>query len=261
MVMEIDQQKLNELIMAPSQPAAENELQRCGNVFFVGGELPVNETLETMFESFCMESTELFHLTFGALDTYHRSEEMARQIKKNFHVRLMARLGHPVSTRVLECIYAAGVDILDIPLLTYEAPSARTHEALLAALPIFPRWSVASTLLAGEGSAASTMKGIDALLKDRVVPLVALGAGAAGLAPEAIADIFQHLANAWETYDVPMQPYLPMVSFMMPLAPRDPSGLFRGMFDKLNDRRLLVASDLRRHLRVKTEDSMDSAAL
>jgi len=261
MVMDIDQKKLNDLIKAPMQPAAVNELRRCGNVFFVGGELPINETLETMFESFCMESTELFHLSFGALSTYHSSEEMARQIKKNFHVRLMGRLSHPVSTRVLECIYAAGVDILDIPLLSYQEPSARIHEALLAALPIFPRWSVSSTLLAGEGGAASTMKGIDALLKDGIVPLVALGAGAADLAPEAVAEIFQHLAKAWDSSDVPLQPYLPMISFMMPLVPRDPSGLFRGMFDKLNDRRLLVASDLRRHLRVKTEDSMDSAAL
>jgi hypothetical protein len=261
MVMDIDQNKLNDLLKTPVQPAAEHELRRCGNVFFVGGELPVNETLETMFESFCMESTELFHLTFGDLSTYHRSEEMARQIKKNFHVRLMGRLGHPVSTRVLECIYAAGVDILDIPLLTYEEPSARIHEALLAARPIFPRWSVASTLLVGEGSAASTQKGIDALLKDGIVPLVALGPGAAGVAAEAVAEIFQHLAQGWEDCDVPVQQYLPMISFMMPLVPRDPSGLFRGMFDKLNDRRLLVASDLRRHLRVKTEDSMDSAAL
>jgi len=261
MVMDIDQKKLNDLIKAPMQPAAVNELRRSGNVFFVGGELPINETLETMFESFCMESTELFHLSFGALDTYHSAEEMARQIKKNFHVRLMGRLSHPVSTRVLERIYAAGVDILDIPLLTYEEPSARTHEALLAALPIFPRWSVASTLLAGEGSAASTMKGIDALLKDGIVPLVALGESAAGVAAEAVAEIFQHLAKGWENCDLPLQPYLPMISFMTPLVPRDSSGLFRGMFDKLNDRRLLVASDLRRHLRVKTEDSMDSAAL
>jgi hypothetical protein len=55
---------------------------------------------------------------------------------------------------------------------------------------------------------------------------------------------------------------MPMISFMTPLTPMDPPGLFRGLIDRFHDRRLLVASDLRRHLRVKhDEDSMDSAAL
>jgi len=262
MVMDIDQKKLNDLLREPLHPAAAGELRRCKGVFFVGGELPVNETLETMYESFCMESTELFHLSFGALSSFHGSEEMARQIKKNFHVRLMGRLDNPASHQVLERIYAAGVDILDIPLGTFEQLSGTKYQTLLSAKPIFPRWSVASTLLAGEESAAGTMKGIDALLKDGIVPLVALGKSLAGASPEAVVPIFQHLASGWESFEVPIQPFLPMISFLTPLAPRDPSGLLRGLMNKFHDRRLLVASDLRRHLRVKSaEDSMDSAAL
>ena len=262
MVMDIDPQKLNELLREPLQPAASTELRRCGNVFFVGGELPVNETLQTMYESFCMESTELFHLSFGALNTFHRGEEMAHQIKKNFHVRLMGRLNNPASTQVLERVYAAGVDILDIPLLCFEQRSESTYQALKSALAIFPRWSVASTLLAGDESAAATRNGIDALLKDGIVPLVALGPASTEAAPDAVAEVFQHLARGWESYGVPIQPFLPMIGFMTPLRPRDPSGLFRGLIDKFHDRRLLVASDLRRHLRVQQpEDSMDSASL
>lgn len=262
MVMDIDQQKLNDLLKKPLQPAASNELRRCNNVFFVGGELPVNETLQTMYESFCMESTELFHLSFGTLGTFHSGEEMARQIKKNFHVRLMGRLNNPASTKVLERIYAAGVDILDIPLLTFDHAFTGAYDALLSARHIFPRWSVASTLLVGGESAMSTMNGIDALLKDGVVPLVALGASTADASPDVVAEIFQHLAFGWKRYDVPLQPFLPMISFMTPLTPRDPSGLLRGLIDKFHNRRLLVASDLRRHLRVKSpENSMDSAAL
>jgi hypothetical protein len=116
--------------------------------------------------------------------------------------------------------------------------------------------------MAGEESATSTMSGIDALLKDGIVPLVALGASSADAAPDRIAEIFRHLALGWERCDLPLQPFLPMINFMTPLAPRDPSGLFRGLIDKFHDRRLLVASDLRRHLRVKpAEDSLDSASL
>jgi len=262
MVMEIDGKKLNDLLREPQGPAAANELRRCSNVFFVGGELPVNDTLQTMYESCCEDSTELFYLTFGPMSTFHGSEEMARQIKKNFHARLMARLDNPAPTQVLERIYAAGVDILDIPLLTFEQPTSKKYDALISARHIFPRWSVTSTLMAGAEPAVFTMNGIDALLKDGIVPLVALGEAAAGAGPEAVAGILQHLASGWESYEVPIKPLLPMVSFMTPLRPRDSSGLLRGLIDRFHDRRLLVASDLRRHLRVqKHDDSMDSAAL
>jgi hypothetical protein len=268
--MDIDQNKLNELIKCPRQPAAANELRRCNNVFFVGGELPVDETLETMFESFCTESTDLFHLSFGAMSSFPRSEEMARQIKKNFNVRLMGRLENPASVQVLEHIYADGVDILDIPLMIFDHTAAgkrdydrhARYEALLSARPVFPRWSVASTLLAGEEPPVSTMNGIDELLKGGVVPLVALAESAAGVAPDTLAAIFRHLASGWKKYHVPIQPFLPIISFMTPLTPKEPPGLLRGMVDRFHDRRHLVASDLRRHLRLKSaEDSMDSAAL
>jgi len=270
MAMDIDQNKLSDLIKRPLQPATANELRRCNNVFFVGGELPVNEALETMFESFCMEATELFHLSFGAMSTFHSSEEMARQIKKNFNVRLMGRLNHPASTQVLERIYAAGVDILDIPPMIFDPPATGKrdydrnawHDALMSARPVFPRWSVAATLLAGEDSPDATMIEIDALLNDGIVPLVALAESAVHSAPDAIAEIFRHLASGWKRHDVPIQPFMPMISFMTPLTMVNSAGLFRGMIDRFHDRRLLVASDLRRHLRVRhDEDSMDSASL
>ena len=268
--MNIDRNKLNELIKRPLLPAAANELRRCGNVFFVGGELPVAETLMTMFESFCTESTDLFHLSIGALNLFPGSEEMARQIKKNFHVRLMGRLDNPAPARVLERIYAAGVDILDIPLFIFDHSAAlkrdcdrlARYDALLSARNVFPAWSAASTLLAGEESPESTMKGIEALLDDGIVPLVALAETAADVAPDILAAIFAHLAAGWKEYHVPVQPFLPIINFMTPLTPKEPSGAFRGMIDRFHDRRRLAASDLRRRLRLKiVEDSMDSAAL
>lgn len=270
MLMNIDQNRLNALAARPLQPAAAHELRRDGGVFFVGGELPVNETLETMFESFCMESTDLFYLSFGAMGVFHRGAEMARQIKKNFNVRLMARLDYPAPARISEHAYAAGVDLLDIPLKVFDPSLARmrgldnpaVHEALLSARSVFPRWSVASTLLVGEEPSGSTISGIDALLKEGIVPLAALSGAAADIKSDNVAAVFRHLASGWKSYDVPIKPFIPLISFMTPLVPGEPAGLLRGIIDRFRDRRLLAASDLRRHLRVKcAEDSLDSAGL
>lgn len=268
MMMNIDQNKLRDLAARPKQSAAAHELWRDGRVFFVGGDLPVNETLETMFESFCTESTELFYLSFGGLGHFHRGEEMARQIKKNFNVRLMGRLNYLPPTQILERAYAAGVDVLDIPIpahdlaLHHGLEEADSYQILLAARSVFPRWSVVSTLMAGEQSPDVIIKGIDVLLKDGIMPLVAISENGDTAQQGSVAAIFDHLASAWKRYDVPVKPYLPLITLMTPLIPGKQAGLFRNLIDKFQDRRLLAASDLRRHLRVRpAEDSLDSAGL
>ncbi len=264
MMMNIDQNRLNSLAAQPVRPAAAHELWR------VGGELPVNETLETMFESYCTESTELFYLSFGALGTFNRGEDMARQIKKNFNVRLMGRLGYPAPLQVLERAYAAGVDILDIPFTSSELSlpqgerleNTAVYQALLSARSVFSGWSVASTLPAGEGTPEAIINGIDLLLKGGIMPLVALSGDAVAVNAGGIAAIFDHLASGWKRYEVPVKPFLPLISYMTPLIPKKQAGIFRGLIDKLQDRRQLAASDLRRHLRVRqAEDSLDSAGL
>jgi len=268
-MMNIDRIKMSDLAARPKQPAAAHELRRDGNIFFVGGDLPVNETLETMFESFCTESTELFYLSFGDLDGFHRGEEMARQIKKNFSVRLMGRLDYLPPEQILERTYAAGVDLLDIPFTAHDLSlsleqgleNTDTYKSLLAARSVFPRWSVASTLRPGEESQASIVNAIDSLLRDGIMPLVALSRHATA-DPQGIDAIFNHLASGWKRYDVPVKRYLPLISLMTPLIPREQGGLFRSLLDKLQDRSHLAASDLRRHLRVShAEDSLDSAEL
>jgi len=270
MTMIVDQNRLNSLIKDPHHPEAANELRRSGNIFFVGGELPVNETLETMFESFCTESTELFYLTFGSINSFLIAEEMARQIKKNFHSRLMGRLTNSLPPQYLERIYAAGVDLIDIPpaIFSEATPGNKTCDkdawldSLLAARSVFPRWSVAATLLAGMESPDATLNEIDALLKEGIVPLMVLEGSSINQAPDVIAAIFNHVASGWKRYDVPIKPYMPVINYMTPLSPVNPPGLFRGLIDRIHDRKHLVASDLRRHLRLKhAEDSLDSAAL
>ena len=76
--MIIDPNALASQLASPSKFPNAQELRRVGKVFFVGGDLPVNQTLETMFESFCTESTDLFLLTFGSRDNFFHGEELAR---------------------------------------------------------------------------------------------------------------------------------------------------------------------------------------
>lgn len=268
-MMNIDRNKLSELAARPRQAAAAHELRRDGSIFFVGGDLPVSETLETMFNSFCTESTELFYLSFGDLGSFPHGEEMARQIKKNFNVRLMGRLDFLPAAQIMERAYAAGVDILDISINAAGQVSCNdleksdSYQSLLASKSIFPRWAVASTLQLNEAAPEIVVREIDILLRDGIMPLVAMSGQAAAARQGRVADIFEHLASGWKRYDVPLKPYLPLITHMTPLIPKKQAGLFRNLIDRIQDRQQLVASDLRRHLRVQhaQEDSLDSAAL
>ncbi len=270
MSMIIDEQKLHTLMVRPFRPASPVELRRDGSVFFVGGDLPVNVTLETMFESFCMASTSLFHLSFGAGTGFIRGEKMARQIKRNFPVRLMGRLETIPAPHDMERAYAAGIDLLDIPgpqsdgALAGEGSKARKEfrAALNAAGQLFPRWSVASTLVVGEGAFAAMAADIDALLADGVVPLVTLSDRAVYQPCAAVAGLFAHLAAGWQRHQATVKPFLPLIDLMTPLVPGKTAGRLRGLVDRIRDRQHLAAADLRRHLRVASaSDSLDSAGL
>jgi hypothetical protein len=189
---------------------------------------------------------------------------MARQIKKNFNVRLMARLDQEAGVAVLERIYAAGVDNIDLQLTEGAAdPGVGTlHPSLRTAVELFPRWSVAVTLPLGGEPPASAMARIDGLLAEGVVPLVRVSPGAASHAPGVLEAVFEHLVAGWERSAVPVATYLPLISATTPLVVTKPAGLFQGIVDRLRDRRQLAESDIRRHLRVRpAEDSLDSAGL
>jgi hypothetical protein len=259
----VDNNRLNALTSGIRDYPAADRLYREQSVFFVGGALPVYETLETMYESFCTEATALFFLTFGSAETFSQGEEMARQIKKNFHVRLMAGLELPVDADRMERIYAAGVDNLVLTLAkSSESDLAGLPQSLQAARTIFPRWGTAAMLLLGEEGPAQTMIRIDLMLQEGVVPMLRFSAGSASLTQEETVAVLQHLVNGWERYSVPLQTYLPLVSVMTPLVATKQAGFFRGFVDKFRDRQQLAGSDLRRHLRVQqAENSLDSAGL
>jgi hypothetical protein len=268
--MTFDSDKLKQLIAHEIKPAAPDELRREGNLFFVGGNLPERETIETLFDSHCLAPAELFHLTFGDLNSFHRGETLARVIKKNFNAHLVGRLDYPAPPYIIERAYAAGVDILDIPLIVFDRALSRELglareeqlRSLDSARAIFPRWSVVSTLVGGDESPCSTVAGIDALLSAGIVPLVTVSDRAAHYPVDEVAAIFAHLVAGWRKHKVTMKPLLPLLYLTSPLVPRSHRGVLRGFIDKIHDRQLLATSDLRRNLRVKqVEESFESAGL
>ncbi len=270
MSMIVDEQKLHTIIARPEPLPGPATLSRAGKVFFVGGNLPVNETLETMFESFCMESTDLFHLSFGARHDFFSSEEMARQIKKNFNVRLMGMFTYPPSADFIERAYAAGVDLLDIS--SEDMASASQNErrnvrkdlrdSLAVAVRLLPRWSAVSTLVIGEELSTAVMNSIDLLLEAGVMPLVTLSSRVTLHQAEDLAVVFAHLASGWEQHRATMKPLLPLISLTTPLVLAENTGRVRSIINRIHDRHSLATSDLRRHLRVvPVKDTLDSAGL
>ena len=268
--MVVDQHKLRTLIAKPEKPVSATELRREENVFFVGGELPARETVETLFDSHCQTPAELFHISFGDLNHFHQGEELARQIKKNFNAHLLGRLDYPAQPFIIERAYAAGVDILDIPLRVFDKGLATERgiereerlQSIRYARDVFPKWSVAATLLIGEEPSCSAVSGIDYLLDAGVVPMVEVSAKAALYPDEEVGAIFEHLAAGWKKHKVVVKPLLPLINLTTPLVDARPKGLLRGFIDRVYDRQLLATSDLRRSLRIKqVEESFESAGL
>ena len=268
--MIIDRQKLHALTHRPFRRPGTGELRREGNVFFIGGELPPQETLETVFDSHCQAPADLMVITFGGVETFHRGEEMTRLLKKNFSVHLMGRFEYPAPPHILERAYVAGIDLVDIPLDLFDSGLSRERglgkderlRTLEAALTIFPQGGVASTLIVGDEACCATVSGIDTLLKAGIIPLAELSPRAERYPREEIEAVFHHLAEGFHRRKAPTKPLQPLMALTTPLAPARPGGILKGFMDKLHDRRLLATSDLRRSLRVRqVEESFESSGL
>ncbi|MBJ6799152.1 hypothetical protein [Geomonas propionica] len=267
--MRIDQKKIRELV-ARTSPFSPDELRREDNVFYVGGNLPERQTIETLYDSHYQSNAALFHLTFGDEERLAETENLARLIKKNFNVYLVGRVDFCPSQKIVERAYAAGVDILDIPLHAYDHARSREQgwyleerlHSLDYARAVFPRWSVVSSLDVGCEPPGSTVAGIDALLEREVLPLVQLGVEAAALPAEQLTKVFNHLQRGWQQKKALIKPLLPLVFLISPFVPAAPKGMLRGFIDSIEDRRLLASSDLRRLLRVKeVAESYESSGL
>ena len=274
MIHAIDTHRLSILHGTPFNYANPSELRREGRVFFIGGNLPVYSTLETMYESYCLEATDLFHVTFGDAGMFEQNLDMVRQIKRNFSIRMMGRIGYPLSSAQVEQVYLAGLDVLDFPRLAYERyPAAGLDgdtegnaqhwcETFTAAAAAFTRWSVVSTLAAGRTAPDGVRSSINNMLEHGVIPLLVLSGEEDGLDPAESGELYLHLAAEWHRHRVPLKPVMPLLRLTTPFEFTVSSGFLRDAFDKFQDRRIMATSDLRRHLRTSgAEASFESAGL
>lgn len=268
--MVVDGEKLESMLRKPVKGDDPLALSREADVFFVGCRLPVKETLETVFDSYCQAPAELFKLYFDHNDNYRQGEMLARQIKKNFTSHLMGRFDYPPTASIMESAYVAGVDILDIPLWNFEHGPTDSMEhaiderlqSLRAARTLFPKWAVAATLPPMGHSIATLQDLIDSLLDQGVVPLVEISSRSLPSSGEELSQLYLHLAEAWKRHKVTIKPLLPLIDLTTPLVPAKKKGYLKGLVDKLHGRQILAASDLRRSLRVRqVEESFESAGL
>ena len=274
MIHAIDPHRLNILHGTPFNYANPAELRRDGRVFFIGGNLPVYSTLETMYESYCLEATDLFHVTFGDAGAFEQNLDMVRQIKRNFSIRVMGQVAYPLSAAQVEQVYLAGLDVLDIPRYAYgsfpvaglngdtDCAAERWRETFTAAAAAFIRWSVVSTLTADHTAPEDVRAAIHDLLEHGVIPLLVLSGEEDGRNPAASGDLFLHLAAEWHRHRVPLKPIMPLLRLTTPFEFAASSGFLQDAINKFHDRRIMATSDLRRHLRTSgAEASFESAGL
>jgi hypothetical protein len=270
MIHVIDSHRLNILHETPLNYASPTELRREGRVFFIGGNLPVYSTLETMYESYCLESTELFHVTFGDAGAFEQNLDMVRQIKRNFSIRLMGQIGYPLSAWQVEQVYLAGLDVLDIPHQAYgsypaaapDSDGGSWREAFNAAAATFSRWSIASSISADHAAPEEVRTTIHDLLDHGVIPLLLLAGDGCDWTPAETGDLFTFLAAEWHRHRVPLKPIMPLLRLTTPFAFSTSPGFLRNVIDKLQDRGTLATSDIRRHLRTSgAVASFESAGL
>lgn len=267
MIRVVDSHKLDNLRDMAVSYANSEVLRRDGKVFFIGGNLPIYSTLETMYESYCLESSELFHVTFGDEGRFEHNLEMVRQIKRNFSIRVMGRVAYPLSTPQIEKIYLAGLDVLDIPGTVYGihagavADSERGRVAFSSAVATFKRWSVVSSITAESDTLQAVRGSIHELLGSGVIPLLEISGGSVWSVDE-LRGLFEFLAAEWHGKHVPLKPIMPLLRLTAPFEFAESSGFLRGVIEKLQDRHVLATSDLRRHLRTSgAEASFESAGL
>lgn len=252
----IDLNKLNQQRERTALTRSASDLCRTDNLFFIGANLPVFETLETMFESHCQAASGLFYLIFGTADDLAGNLDLTRQIRKNFAVRILARLRYLPTPGQIESIYLAGADMLDIPA------SDSTAEVRQAALTVFPNWTTLSSLpLNGRGDDEATPL-VERLLASGILPLPELLVSASSEQQHNEVEQLDHLATQWSSKAVPFKAIRPLLPLFPAIIAEEQGGLLRGVIDRLQDRKDLAFAELKRHLRgFEANASLDSASL
>ncbi len=270
MIHQIDSHRLELLKKSTDIYASPELLHRVGELFFIGANLPIHSTLETMYESYCQESSELFHVTFGEAGLFEHNLEMVRQIKRNFSIRLMGRIEYRLSAAQIERVYLAGLDLLDIQRSSYDIFSGSEVDygsdgwriAIEAARATFTRWSVISTIDAEHATPQTVRENIRELLEKGVIPLLKAASDRSLWSFAETGNIYEYLATEWHKYRVPLKPIMSLLRLTTPFVLTEQPGFLRNVIDKIQDRSSIATSDLRRHLRTSgAEASFESAGL
>jgi len=191
---------------------------------------------------------------------------MVRQIKRNFSIRLMGCITYPLSQAQIERVYLAGLDILEIR----DGNTGRHDDSdngnrkfePASATGIFPRWSVVYSMATAHTSTQEVHDRISLMLASGVIPLLRTDSNGGLWNPEDTKNAFVFLAAEWRRHRVPLKPIVPLLRLVTPFVFAEPAGFLRNAIEKLQDRRILASSDLRRHLRTSgAEASFESAGL
>ena len=251
---QINNKQLSELVHGTVIRPSADRLFRAGGTFFVGGALPVFETLETMFESHCQEATSLFYLTLANGQEMANGIKLAEQIKRNFNVRLMASLPGEASAEIPEKLYLVGVDNLEISV---SGNDSEYKELLAAGAAVYPRWRIA-TSSSPVNCSYLTARAIEQL-QSGIVPLPVV---LPGMETDTISPALAELAVAWDEHQADLSYYVPLLNVFAAMTPARKCGRFGSLIGRIREQGDLVRTELHRHLRrVPATDSLDSASL
>lgn len=268
---------------------------RNGSGIAIGESFPsVDEVIEVVRAAFAEGAVEFvyFNPSYVGSDDAGIAflEPYIEAIKRHFDTLVAVQIHPPKTNRWIDRTYAMGVDALSYSVDVHDHEmlarrcagrmryigAERYAEALAYAASVFPSGTVWSDLVLGLEPLASTLAGIDALVRIGVLPVLSVFRSAAappGYTPpdlDAIHPVLEHLFHAVREAKITMGWVRDLSFAITPLEARFFAGdearvtvamqqFYRSKLGTLATRSL---SRLRRRLRVRTvSDSFDSSRL
>jgi hypothetical protein len=260
--MKVSARKLTALLEQPVGFPGLGAFNRNQAVLFLGGDLPLQPTLEALFASDCENPVELFHFTFSTPSCFINALPLAHQIQKNFKGYRMGRFLYTPSLDHIDAAYAAGLELIDLPFLSSASQdeAAGFRASLQHARSLFARWAIV-TSLTQETPGPENHRTIEELLGSGIIPVLQLPAAAAGQT-EAWLALYQSLVQQWRRSKAYLKPIMPLLLLCTPLLAEPPRTGMERLLEVANEASQRATADLRRLLRVRgAEQSFDSAGL
>jgi hypothetical protein len=259
--MKVSAQKLDALIKQPINSPGPGECYRKESVFFLGDHLPLQQTVEVLFASDCEKPVDLFHLTFTDQSAFAAFLPLALLIQKNFKGYRMGRFLYVPPAEHIDAAYAAGLELLDLPLIAAadQGAAERLHTSLQHARTLFARWTVAASLPLQGRSLPECRSSVEELLGKGIIPIPQVPAA---MEKTELLPLYQWLISQWQRSKANLKPIMPLLLLCTPLLAEPPRKGVDRLLERASETGQRAAADLRRLLRVRgAEQSFDSAAL